>query len=163
VKRPKKMPAADAPKGTVWFGGPIEWFSVALIIRTEEISLERLSEMLDCEPTSAWRKDEPILRPDGSVKRIPRFSSWSLKLSPGETDEWDPCEAAKLLLQRVNRDVTTWQEIVCAGEARLLFGLRMDTSNRGFSLDVELTRYLADCGIEADFDIYTSDQVSGEQ
>jgi len=157
VKRPKKTPPPDAPKGTIWFGGPIDWFSIALIINTEALSPERLSQVLDCEPISAWRKDESILRADGSVKRVPKFSSWKLKLSPSETYEWDLCEAAKLLLQRVNGDMTTWQEITSAGEARLSFGLTMDASNRGFSLDIELRRYLADRGIRADFDIYTDD------
>ena len=150
MKRPKKTPPPDAPKGTIWFGGPIEWFSIALVIRTEAMSLEKLTEILGSEPTSAWRRDEPILRPDGSVKRVPKFSSWRLKLSPSETDEWDLCEAAKLLLRRVTDDVLTWQGIVSAGQARLSFGLTMDSSNRGFSLDVELTRYLADRGIMVD-------------
>jgi len=157
VKRPKPKPPSDLPEGTIFFGGPIEWFSIALIINTEAVAPEELSQMLGCEPTGAWRKGEPILRPDGSVKRVPKFSSWQLKLSSNETDEWNLCEAAKLLLNRVNGDVPTWREIVSDGQARLSFGLTMDSSNRGFTLEVELTRYLADRGIRIDFDIYTDD------
>jgi hypothetical protein len=158
MKRAKPTPPSNAPEGTIWFGGPIEWFSIALGIRTEALSLERISELLDCAPTTSQRKDEPLLRPDGSVKRIPKFSSWRLELSPSETDEWDACEAAKLLLGRVNTDLKVWQEISSVGKVRLSFVLSMDTSNRGFSLDAELIRALSDRGIKADFDIYTDDQ-----
>jgi hypothetical protein len=157
MKRPKRQPPSDLPKGTISFGGPIEWFSIALIVRTETLSLERIGDLLDCAPTKAQRKDEPLLRPDGTVMRIPKFSSWRLKLTPSETDEWDPCEAAKLLLGRLNSNLEAWREIAQAGEMRLSFGLSMDASNRGFSLDAELVRYLADRGIQADFDIYTDD------
>jgi hypothetical protein len=97
------------------------------------------------------------LRPDGTVKRIPKFSSWQLQLKPEETDEWDSCEAAKLLLARLTDDVAVWREITSGGKARLSFGLSMDQTNLGFVLDAGLIRYLADRGIQADFDIYTED------
>jgi hypothetical protein len=163
MKRPKKTPPSNAPEGTIWFGGPIEWFSVALDIRTEALTVEQISELLDCAPTTSQRKGEPLLRADGSVKRIPKFSSWRLKLSPSETDEWDVCEAAKLLLGRVSSDLKVWQDISSVGKVRLSFGLSIDTSNRGFSLDPELIRALSDRGIKADFDIYTDNQAPANE
>ena len=161
MKRPRPTRPSNIPKGTIEFGGPIEWFSIALIVRTEALSPERISELLGCAPTSSFQKDVPIFRPDGSVKCIPRFSSWQVKLSPSDTDEWDPCEAAKLLLLRVNGDLRAWQQISSAARVCLSFGLSMDSSNRGFSLDPELMRYLADRSIEAEFDVYTGDTASG--
>jgi hypothetical protein len=151
------MPPSDAPEGTISFGGPIEWFSIALIIHAETLPLERISELLGCAPTRSFRKDEPILRRDGSVMRVPNFSNWVVKLSPNETDEWDLCEAAKLLLSRLNSDPSAWREISSVGRIRLSFGLSIDESNRGFSFDVDLMRYLSERGIEAGFDIYTDD------
>ena len=157
MKRPKPRPPADVPEGTVSFGGPIGWFSIALIINTEAVPIERLSELLRCQPTDYRQKGVPLFRPDGTVKRIPKFSSWRLKLLPDETDEWNICEAAKLLLARVADEVAVWREITSGGDARLSFGLSMDQSNLGFMLDTELIRYLGDRGIRAGFDIYTED------
>lgn len=133
------------------------WFSIALIIFTEAMPVEHLSTLLRCEPTDTWKKGEPLYRPDGTVKRIPRHSRWHLKLSPEETDEWDVCEAAKLLLARVNHDLEVWREITRDGQARLSFGLEMDARNLGFDLDPELMRYLGDRNIRADFDVYADD------
>jgi Domain of unknown function (DUF4279) len=157
MKRPKPKAPIDAPEGTILFGGPIGWFSIALIINTEAVSIERLSDLLRCRPTDYWQKGVPLYRPDGTVKRIPKFSNWRLKLSPKETDEWDTCEAAKLLLARVNGDPEVWREITNDGKARLSFGLEMAERNLGFSLDPELMRYLGERNIKAGFDIYTDD------
>jgi hypothetical protein len=157
MKRPKPRRPTDAPEGTKWFGGPISWFSIALIIRTEAVSIDRLSALLRCQPTDCWQKGVPLFRVDGSLKRTPKFSSWRLQLKPDETDEWNMCEAAKLLLGRMNGDVVVWREITSDGDAHLLFGLSMDQTNRGFVLDTELIRFLADRGIRADFDIYAEE------
>lgn len=119
--------------------------------------IERLSDLLGCQPTNFQQKGIPLFRPDGTVKRIPKFSSWRLKLSPEETDEWDVGEAAKLLLARANSEPPVWLEISSGGDARLSFGLSMDQTNLGFTLDAGLLRYLADRGIQAGFDIYTDD------
>jgi hypothetical protein len=157
MKRPKKRPPANAPEGTVWFGGPIKWFSIALIIDTEAVPIERISELLHCQPTDFQKMGVPLLRPDGTVKRVPKFSSWRLRLSPEETDEWDISEATKLLLARLNTDLKVWREITSGGQARLLFGLKMEERNLGFNFDPELMRYLGERNIKAGFDIYTED------
>lgn len=135
----------------------MRWFSIALIIRTEAVTIERLSEILRCQPTDYWQKGVPLYRPDGTVKRIPKFSSWKLQLRPQETDEWNICEATRLLLTRVNDDLEVWREITSGGRAELFFGLDMDERNRGFSLDSELMRYLGERNIEAGFDVYADD------
>lgn len=157
MKRPKPKAPTDAPEGTILFGGPIGWFSIALIINTEAVAIDRLSELLRCQPTDYWQKDVPLYRPDGTLRRIPKFSSWRLRLQPEKTDEWGICEATKLLLARVSDDLEVWREITSGGKARVLCGLKMDERNRGFSLDPELMRYLGERNIEAGFDIYTGD------
>jgi hypothetical protein len=157
MKRPKPQAPSNVPEGTVSFGGPIGWFSITLAIFTEAIPLGRISTLLRCQPTDTQEKGVPLRRADGTIKRTPRHSSWRLKLSPQETDEWDICEAAKLLLARLNDDLEAWREITNGGEARLSFGLEMAERNLGFSLDPELMRYLAERNIEADFDVYTDD------
>lgn len=157
MKKPKPIPPSNLPAGTVQFGGPIEWFSIGLRISTEEITPERISELLGCAPTHAQRLGDPILRADGSVLRLAKFSLWRLKLTPEETDEWDVCEAAKLLLAQVRPDVNVWRGIGLGAEMSLSFGLSMESSNNGFSLDVELLGFLADRGIELDVDVYAEE------
>jgi hypothetical protein len=116
MKRPKPKAPTDAPEGTLSFGGPIGWFSIALIIRTEAVPIERLSTLLRCQPTDYWQKDVPLYRPDGTVKRTPKFSSWKLGLQPEETDDWSICEATRLLLARINDDLEVWREITAAAK-----------------------------------------------
>jgi Domain of unknown function (DUF4279) len=137
MKRPKPKAPSNVPEGTVSFGGPMGWFSIALIIFTEAMPVERLSTLLRCEPRDTQKKGVPVYRPDGTVKRISRHWGWHLRLSPEETDEWDVCEAAKLLLARVNHDLEVWREITSDGQARLSFGLEMDARNLGFDFDPE--------------------------
>lgn len=157
MKQPRRKRPTNVPEGTVWFGGPLEWFSVALIIYTESIPIERLSQILECEPTRFQMKGVPLVRSDGSEKRVPKFTSWTLAMLREETDEWDLCEAAKLLLVRVSADLRTWEEIASQSEMVISFGLSMDGSNRGFTLDTELLRCLSERSIRADFDVYNDD------
>jgi len=157
MRRPKPKAPPNVPEGTISFGGPIGWFSIALVIFTDTIPNERLSSLLRCQPTDIRDKGVPLYRPDGTIMHTPKHSRWHLKLSPEETDEWDVCEAAKLLLARVNGDPEVWREISGGGQARLSFGLEMDARNLGFDLDPELMRYLGDRNIRADFDVYADD------
>jgi hypothetical protein len=157
MKKPLRKPATDVPEGTVWFGGPLEWFSVALVIHTETIPVDRLSQLLECEPTRVRVKGVAPVRADGSAAWPLRSTSWTLAMLREETDEWDLCEAAKLVLGRVNASRQVWEEISGQAQVVLSFGLSMDGANRGFSLDAELLRYLSERGIRADFDVYTDD------
>ena len=97
-------------------------------------------------------KGIPLVLSDGAKKRVPKFTNWTLAMLREETDEWDLCEAAKLLLARVSADLRTWEEITSQSEIVMSFGLSMDGSNRGYTLDTELLRCLSERSIRADFD-----------
>jgi hypothetical protein len=156
MKKPKRKP--NFPEGVIPVGGPLEWFSVALIVYTEEIPIEQLSKLLGSEPSTSQRKGIRGFRADGTPKRfVPKCTMWELRLLPSETDEWDLCEAAKLLLGQVTADLNVWREISSHSDIKLSFGLSMDGSNRGFSLDQDLIRNLSDRNIRAEFDVYTDD------
>lgn len=71
MKRPKPQPASDAPEGTVWFGGPIGWFSISFHITGDDLDPAAISNILGVEPDSSHKKGVPLLRNDGTVKRIP--------------------------------------------------------------------------------------------
>jgi hypothetical protein len=59
VKRPMPLPPSDAPKDTVWVGGPITWFSISLSISAEDLDPDEITRLLGIQPTKAWRKGVP--------------------------------------------------------------------------------------------------------
>jgi hypothetical protein len=144
----------DAPAGTVWFGGPIAWFSVTLRITGDDLDPDEVTKLLGCEPNEAQRKGEPILRHDGSVVRIAKTGTWRLKLKREETDEWDCAEAMMLVLRRLPSPLGPWKRLAKKYDIDFFVGLSMRSSNKGFELRPEVLKYLGDRGITAGFDVY---------
>ncbi len=89
MKAPKPAIPNCAPQGTVWFGGPIEWFSITLRISSEDLVPDGVSKLMGCEPDESQQKGKPVLRKDGTVMRIATGGAWRLTLKPECTDEWD--------------------------------------------------------------------------
>jgi hypothetical protein len=56
VKKPAPRPASDAPEGTVWFGGPIPWFSITLSISADDLDPDDVTRLLGVQPDDAQRK-----------------------------------------------------------------------------------------------------------
>lgn len=152
MKRPRPQRPKDAPEGTVWFGGPIGWFSISLIIRADDLDLESVTRLLLVEPTSTRVKGQPLSeRPEAPIAK---FSSWAVKLTSQETDEWDVSEAIRLLINRFPTTPGVWRQVLAAADARLSIGLQLETANQGFSLPSDILQFAADRNIEVDFDIY---------
>src|SRR5262245_15316745 len=126
MKRPYPQPPTGVPDGTVWFGGPIRWFSIALIITSDNLNPDHITQLLGVAPTCAHRKDVPIIRADGTVKRVPKTGTWELRLTSTDTDEWDVSEAAKVLISRFPADPKVWSAFPVDARARLFFGLELD-------------------------------------
>ena len=105
MKKPKPTIPRGAPEGTVWFGGPIDWFRITLSITSEHLVPEEVSRLLGREPDEAQQKDKPALRTDGKVRGIPKFGAWRLIMRRADTDEWDCGEAMMQLLGRLPSDV----------------------------------------------------------
>jgi hypothetical protein len=140
MKRPRPQLPEDAPAGTVWFGGPIPWFSIAIEITGDDLEVEKITSLLGVSPTQQQKRE--------------RLGRWSLQLRPGETDEWDVAEAAKLLIAKVPADQALWKSISSRAKVRLSVGLSLETYNQGLSIDPALSRLLADREMQLDFDIY---------
>jgi len=143
-----------APEGTRWTGGPIEWFRITLKVKSEDIVPDEVSRFFGCEPDVSQQKDKPILRDDGTVKRVPKFGYWNMVISPEDTDEWDCCEAAMALLDRLPTDIDSWLSVSSKYPVGIVFALSMDSSNKGFSFSNQFLKYVGDRGINLEFDIY---------
>jgi hypothetical protein len=152
MKRPRPQPSKDAPEDTVWFGGPIGWFSISLVIRADNLVPEDITRLLLVEPTRTQVKGQLLSQTPGAV--ISRFSSWQVELTSQETDEWDVSEAVRLLIARFPSTPDVWRQFPAGAGVCLSIGLHLETANQGFSLAPDILRFAADRNIEIQFDIY---------
>jgi hypothetical protein len=142
----------NAPEGTVWFGGPIGWFSIALTVRATDLLPDEITRLLLVEPTRTQVKGVPLAQRAGA--RVATFGSWTVALTPRETDEWDVSEAIRLLIGRFPKEIARWRRLPPGAKVRLSLGLALATANQGFSLPADILRFAADRDIEIEFDIY---------
>ncbi|MFT3818134.1 MAG: DUF4279 domain-containing protein [Rubrivivax sp.] len=160
MKRPRPSAPPGVPPGTVQLGGPIDWFSASLNISAENLDPAEVTRLLGAEPTRSQTKGIPILRPDGTVRTIPRFGRWTRVLKPDATDEWNISEVVYLLFAGLPANLEPWCQLAQSTRIRVSLGLSMPASNREFEFDAGLLRFLADRGASIWFDIYDKD--SGE-
>ena len=154
MKAPKPAIPECAPPGTVWFGGPIEWFSITLRITCEDLVPDDVSKLMGCKPDESQQKGKPVLREDGTVMRIARFGTWQLTLKPTHTDEWDCAEAMMQVLRRLPSAVGLWRRLAKKCRIDFFVGLSMPSKNKGFGLSPEVMKYLGDREIAVGFDVY---------
>jgi hypothetical protein len=159
MKKPRPQPPKDVPAGTVWFGGPISWFSIAIEITGDDLKPDEITSLLGVAPTQQQERGKLISRPDGSRSRIATFGRWSLQLRADETDEWDVTEAAKLLLGEVPAGPTSWKSISSRARVRLSIGVSLEAFNQGLSVDLALQRLLVDREMQLDIDVYAGDNL----
>jgi hypothetical protein len=157
VKRPPPKPPGNAPAGTVWFGGPIPWFSISIEIHADDLVPEEVTSLLGAKPTQVQQKGKPWVTPNGKHVRVGKFGRWSLELKPDETDEWDVAEAAKILLSRVPADPAKWRALSSRARVRLSVAVSLESFNQGLSVDPALLRLLADREMQLDLAIYAGD------
>jgi hypothetical protein len=158
LEKARPQPPRNAPEGTVWFGGPIGWFSIALTVRATDLLPDEITRLLLVEPTRTQVKGVPVAQRAGP--RVATFGSWTVALTPQETDEWDVSEAIRLLIGRFPKEIAPWRRLPPGAKVRLSLGLALATANQGFSLPSDILRFAADRDIEIDFDIY-ADSDSG--
>ena len=152
MKQPYPRLPKDAPPGTIWFGGPISWFSVSLIIRADDLVPEDVTRLLLVEPTHSQVKGAPRSARPGAA--IARFSCWEASRTSAETDEWDVKEAVRLLIDRFPQELAIWKRLPADAKICLSFGLGLETRNQGFSLPADILQFAADRNIDLDFDVY---------
>jgi hypothetical protein len=144
----------------VWFGGPIEWFSITFRILGDNLNPREVTRVLGCKPSESERKGDPILRKDGTVARLARTGSWRLRLTPEDTDEWDCSEAMMKLMKRFPEDRAVWKQLTKSFSIDFFVGLTMGSRNKGFEISPAVMAYLGQRGISVGFDIYYEDQMA---
>jgi hypothetical protein len=162
MKAPKPPVPRDAPPGTVWFGGPVEWSHITLRIRGDDLDPDEISRLLGRGPDMSHRRGAPGVGADGTVARAAKTGAWHLDLAAEDTDEWDCSEAMMLLMKRLPTDTGLWRGLAQRFSVDLFVGLRMRSRNKGFGLSPEVMAYLGERGIEAGFDIYCDADQEGE-
>ena len=129
-----RKPPAGAPEGTVWYGGPVDRFTITLRIYGEDLDPEHVSTLLCCAATQTERKGVPISGPGGST-RVPKRGRWSLTIDSKSCDESDDVEdAVRMLLERLPSDPNFGPSLTSMYAVDVFCGLFLASSNRGFSI-----------------------------
>lgn len=153
MKRPPPLRPAGAPPGTVWFGGHLEWFSVALTITGESLDPAEVTRILGVQPTRSYAKGDPVHRTDGPVA-YRRSGHWARAQKRDDTDEWDVEEVIKAVIADFTAPEEAWSRLPSDAAARLWLGLELTGRNQGLSLEPEVAAWLARRGIRLELDIY---------
>lgn len=143
----RREPPVGAPEGTVWFGGPVDSWQVALRVYAEDLDPDHVSAILGCQPSSAAKKGDPF----------PRQGRWILTIDSRECDRNDDVEdGVRMLLARLPSSLDVWASLTSTYEVDVFCGLFLDSSNRGFGIQPDISKSLAERGLEIGFDIYSA-------
>lgn len=153
----RSTPPADAPAGTKWFGGPVGWFSVSVKVTDPDLNPDLVSKIFETSPTESWRRGVPILRADGTEKRIPKFGHWSLAEKAGDAEDREVARAVLDLLNRLPANHSRWLAVAALGKIRLSLALTLETANQGISFAPDLLSFLGQRSVSLDCDIYSHD------
>jgi hypothetical protein len=140
-----RNPPSGAPEGTVWFGGPVDRWKVALRVFGEELDPDHISAMLGCEPSSAERRGNPF----------PKHGRWLLEVDSrdcGENDDVD--DGIRMLLARLPSDTDLWVSLTSTYRIDISCGIFLEAANRGFGITAEVSSMLSDRNLEIGYDLY---------
>jgi len=147
-----RKPPTGAPEGIVWFGGPVDRWSISLRVYGEQLDPGNISEILGCDPTSSERKGARGCLDDGAP--IPRTSHWLLGIESKNFGEQDDVDGIRMLLERLPSAGDLWASLTSTYNVDVFCGVYMETWNRGFGISPEVSRMLSDRNLEVEFDKY---------
>ena len=149
MKTTSRRPPADAPNDTVWFGGHVDRWKVALRVYGEELDPDHISAVLCCQPSSAARKGDPL----------PRSGRWILEVDSRNCDEGNDIEdGIRMLLGRLPSSPDIWTALTSTYTVDIFCGLFLAKTNRGFSIPADISTQLSDRRIDIGFDVYFDPQ-----
>jgi hypothetical protein len=147
-QRPR--PPRAAGRELVSIGESIAEVTVSLRFFGDNLDPDEVSRALECRPTQAFRKGEPL--PD----RYPRTASTGSWRLEGADDGVHDLEAAiAALLKRVSSDVSVWKGLTSHLSADIFCGLFLVGDNRECCLSASVISELASRNLSIGFDIYT--------
>ena len=159
LKRSRSRPPKGAPKGTVWFGGPVDRCNVTLRICGENLDPDEITKLMGQDPTWMRRAGTPIRNRDGSLFRIDTIGRWHLSIS--SEDEDAPSDIEQLLealFHRLPTKPALWKKVNLRYKVDLFCGLHLYTDNRGFGLSPSICQFISERNILIGFDIYFDPQ-----
>lgn len=117
----------------------------------DDLDPDRVTEVLEKEPTSTKKRGEPYKLANG-MELIARFGAWSFSvpyMQPGDLDR-----QIKLLLDGTTPDLSAWQQLSSSYRAEVFCGLFLHSYNEGISISAGTLKRLGDRGLQLDLDIY---------
>ena len=132
-------------------GGEVDRAIVSLRFFGDALEPERISDLLQCQPSFAHRKGDEIVGKRSNVRRIAKTGAWIIK-SERKKDSLE--EQIHSLLNCVASDPAVWDELK-AFSADLFCGLFLDDWSSGFELSPGLLKRVSERGLTLDFDIYS--------
>ncbi len=140
-----REPPAGAPEGTVWFGGPVDRWQVALRVSGEDLDPDRVSMLLGCQPSSERRKGNPF----------PKNGRWRLQIDSAEcAADVDVDDGIRMLLARLPSDHSIWSSLTRNYTVDVFCGIYLAAFNRGWGISCEVSGMLADRNLDIGFDVY---------
>lgn len=153
----KPLPPTEPAGELLWIGGKVDEASVSLRFFGDDLEPERISHLLQCQPSQAFRKGEELPR---RHYMLAKTGSWILR-SP-RTAEQDLEQQIAGLLDRLPDDLQVWAQVKKNCRGNLFCGLFLKEWNRGFSLSSELMTRITERHLSLDFDIYCDAEAETE-
>lgn len=149
----------DVDPSHLWqIGGAIRKFSASLRFFGDDLIPERISSMLGCQPTIAYKKGDII--PNEKYHRLAATGSWILK---GDLPEGEQIENQIVrLLSLVSDDLGAWFYLTNNFHADIFLGVFMESWNQGVELSHNLMLQICNRHLKLGFDIYCSEQSSNQ-
>ena len=142
--------------GVVKTGGEAEWFSVALLVRGENLNPDTVTSLLGVEPDEFLRAGE--LR---GGKYLNLTGLWGLTTENSEENSFQDSlgNAVRSLLARVPASVlagpdSVWSQACNGHSVTLSVGVSMHTFNRCAVFDADIISVLAAMNCSVELDIY---------
>ena len=127
--------------------------AVSIRLFGSELNPEHITQLLGCQPSSAAKTDEKIIKSNGK-ERVVKKGFWLLEY--GESDEIIIEEKIEILFGKLTDDLASWQEITKNLDLADIFcGLFVDNWNEGFTLSQPTLRKISERNLEISFDIYS--------
>jgi hypothetical protein len=126
---------------------------VSIRLCGSELNPEKITQLLGCEPTSAAKTGEKIIKRNGQ-ERVVKTGFWHF--SYGESDDVIIEEKIELLFGKLTNNLESWQEATKNLDLADIFcGLFIDNWNEGFTLSQSTLRKISERNLKIGFDIYS--------
>jgi hypothetical protein len=121
-------------------GRDIDRLEIELRVTADDLDPERITRMLNANPTSAARKGEAI--DHGGVPVTQRTGIWSYALPA--SPEWELGDAIDTLLEQLPADPALWESLAGWAEVAVVCGLYVHDIDRAATLEPDTLARLAE-------------------